>query len=170
MQQCAMATLTTRPPEWIHAAPFQASATREIDATPDEVFAALADHESWPEWFTTISRVERFGALHEGVGSNRRVHINRRVSVDEEFNVWEPGSRWGFVVLSATVPGLRSMTELVTIDDLGDGRSAVTYKMGIEGKFPLSLLLKGAKGQVSKNLGAALENLGPHIATRRSPS
>ncbi|MEZ5246853.1 MAG: SRPBCC family protein [Acidimicrobiales bacterium] len=163
-----MGQLTKKPPEWIHAAPFQASATREIDATPDEVFAALADHERWPEWFTSIIRVERFGDLHEGVGSNRRVFINARVAVDEEFNVWEPGERWGFVVLSATVPGLKSMTELVTIADLGDGRSSVTYKMGIEGKFPLSLLLKGATGQMNKNLGAALDNLGPHIAAGRA--
>ena len=155
------------PPEWIHAAPFQASATREIAATPDEIFTALADHERWPEWFSAIIRVERFGDLDEGVGSKRRVFINKRVAVDDEFNVWEPGVRWGFVVLSATVPGLRSMTELVTIDELGAGRCSVTYKMGIEGKFPLSLLLKGARGQMSKNLGDALDNLGPFIAARR---
>ena len=167
VQQCAMPQLTPQPPEWIHSAPFQASATREIDATPDEVFTALADHESWPEWFETIIGVERFGDLHEGLGSNRRVFINKRVAVDEEFNVWEPGERWGFVVLSATVPGLKSMVELVTIEDLGDGRSSVTYTMGVEGKFPLSLLLKGATGTMSKNLGSALSNLGPHIAANR---
>jgi uncharacterized protein YndB with AHSA1/START domain len=168
VQQCAMATLTRQPPEWIDEAPFQASATREIDATPDEVFAALADHETWPEWFDSIIRAERFGDLNECVGSKRRVFINKRVAVDEEFNVWEPGERWGFVVLSATMPGLRSMVELVTIDDLGNDRTSVTYKMGIEGKFPLSLLLKGAKGAMGKNLGAALDNLGPHIAKGRT--
>jgi uncharacterized protein YndB with AHSA1/START domain len=165
-----MGQLTRQPADWIHSAPFQASATREIDATPDEVFAALADHERWPEWFTSIIRVERFGDLHEGVGSNRRVFINTRVAVDEEFNVWEPGERWGFVVLSTTVPGLRSLSELVTIADLGDGRSSVTYKMGIEGKFPLSLLLKVATAPMEKNLGKALDNLGPHIAERRVAS
>jgi uncharacterized protein YndB with AHSA1/START domain len=165
-----MPQLTQQPPEWIHSAPFQASATRELTATPDEVFAALADHESWPEWFTTIIGVERFGDLHEGIGSNRRVFINKRLAADEEFNVWEPGARWGFVVLSATMPGLKSMVELVTIEDLGDGRSSVTYKMGIEGKFPLSLLLKGATGAMKKNLGNALDNLGPHIAANREAS
>jgi len=162
-----MGTLTKQPPEWIHSAPFQASATREIDATPDEVFAALADHESWPAWFKTIVKVERFGDRHDGLGSNRRVFINKRVGIDEEFNVWEPGERWGFVVLSATIGGLKSMVELVTIDDLGEGRSSVTYKMGIEGKFPLALLLKGAGGAMKKNLGNALDNLGPHIAAQR---
>jgi len=162
-----MGQLTRQPAEWIHSAPFQASATREIDATPDEVFAALADHERWPEWFTSVIGVERFGDLHDGVGSNRRVFINTRVAIEEEFNVWDPGERWGFVVLSATVPGLRSLIELVTIDDLGNGHSSVTYKMGVEGKFPLSLILKVATAPMEKNLGNALDNLGPHIAAGR---
>ena len=164
MQQCAMGTLTQQSPEWIHSAPFRASATRELEATPDAVFAALADHESWPEWFDAIQRVERFGELHDGVGSNRRIFINGRVSIDEEFNVWEPGRRWGFRVLSATVPGLKSMAELVTIEALGDDRSSVTYQMGIEAKPPLSLVIGRAAGPIGKRLGIALDALGTHIA------
>ena len=163
-----MAKLTTQPPEWIHTAPIQISATREMSATADEVFTALADHESWPEWFGAIQKVERFGDLNEGLGSNRRVFINKRVAIDEEFNVWESGERWGFVVLAASIGGLKSMIELVTIDREGENRSSVTYKMGIEAKFPLSLLLKGAGGAMTKNLGKALDNLGPHIAEGRT--
>lgn len=162
-----MATLTPRPPEWNPTAPFQPSATRDLDASPSEVFAALADHENWPKWFTAIERVERFGDKHDGVGSNRRVHINKRVSVDEEFNVWEPGERWGFTILSATVGGLKSMNELVTIEDLGDDRSRVTYTMFIDPKLPLSLVLKVAQKGLRKNIGDALDNLGPYIATQR---
>ena len=162
-----MGTLTPQGPDWIHTAPFQPSATRDLDASPAEVFAALADHENWPKWFTNIERVERFGDQHEGVGSNRRVHINKRVSIDEEFNVWEPGERWGFTILSATIGGLKSMNELVTIDDLGDGRSRVTYTMGIEPKFPISLLLKVGQKAAVKNLANALDNLGPYIAAQR---
>lgn len=162
-----MATLKTQPPEWIHSAPFIAAESREVDASPEEVFAALADHENWPRWFTSIQSIERFGDQHDGVGSNRRVHINKRVSVDEEFNVWEPNERWGFTILSATVGGLKSMNELVTIEDLGDDRSRVTYTMGIDPKFPLSLVLKAGRKAVQKNLATALENLGPYIATQR---
>ena len=164
VRQCAMPSLTPQPPEWVHSAPFQTSTTRVLDATPDRVFDALADHESWPEWFDAITKVERYGDLHEGVGSKRRIFLNKRVSIDEEFNVWEPGERWGFVVLRSTVPGLNSMSELVTIDDQGDGTSSVTYKMAIDAKFPLSLVLKRAAEPIAQKLGDALENLGGRLA------
>lgn len=161
-----MATFTPQPVEWIHTAPVIAAATRELAATPDEVFAALADHESWPEWFEALSKVERFGDLHEGVGSNRRVHIGSRVTVDEEFNVWEPGERWGFTILSGP-PGLRSMNELVTIQPTGPDRCRVTYTMGIDPKPWLAPVVKVATRQLRKNLGQALEQLGDHVARRR---
>lgn len=165
-----MATLTTQPPDWIHSAPFIARETRTVEASPAEVFDALADHENWPQWFTNIASVERIGDRSDGVGSKRRVHINKRVVVDEEFNVWEPGERWGFTILTSTLGGLRSMNELVTIADLGDGRSEVTYTMGIDPKFPVSILLKAARRGVHKNLGRALDNLGPYIAEQRDAS
>ncbi len=164
-----MATLTTQPPEWIHTAPVQVSASREIAATADEVFTALADHESWPEWFHTIQKVERYGDLHEGIGSNRRVHINTRVAVDEEFIVWEPGKAWGFTILSTTIGGLKSMNELVTIQEIGPDRVRVTYKMGIAPGLVLRPVMPLAKRQLKKNLAAALDGLGKHIAARRTP-
>jgi uncharacterized protein YndB with AHSA1/START domain len=163
-----MAKLTVQPPEWIHTAPVQARATREIAATADEVFAALADHESWPEWFTSIKRVERFGDLDAGVGSNRRVHINKRISVDEEFIVWEPGKEWGFTIVESSVGGLKSMNELVTIQEIGPDRVRVTYKMGIAPKLALTPIVRAARRGVEKNLGKALDNLGDHIAGQRA--
>ncbi len=162
-----MAALQTQPPEWIHTAPVQPSATREIAATADEVFEALADHETWPQWFTSLDRVEQFGDLDDGVGSKRRVFINRRVRVDEEFIVWEPGKAWGFTILDASIGGLRSMNELVTIQEIGPDRVRVTYKMGIAPKAWFAPIVRLAKRSLEKNLGAALENLGAHIADRR---
>ena len=162
-----MATLTKQPAEWIHSAPVQASATRELDASPEEVFTALCDHERWPVWFDAISKVERFGSVETGVGSNRRVFVGDRMPIEEEFNVWEPNTAWGFTVLSLKLPVLNSMNELVTIDDLGDGRSKVTYTMGIAPKMLLVPVVKAARKQLSKNLGTALDNLGTHIAAQR---
>ena len=141
------------------------SASREMRATPDAVFAALADHESWPEWFEAVSKVERIGDQHDGVGSRRRVHIGGRVTVDEEFIVWEPGKAWGFTCFDTNRKVLRSLNELITIQQTGPDRVRVTYLMAMDPPAPVTLLLRmGAKRQLSKNLGNALESLGERLA------
>lgn len=159
-----MAGVVPRPPEWTATAPVQISATREMRATPTGVFAALADHESWPEWFSTLSKVERIGEQHDGIGSRRRVHVAGRVVVDEEFNVWEPGEAWGFTVHEMSVGLLSSLNELVTLQAIGPDRTRVTYTMALDPKRPAAVLLRlGAKKSVEKNLGNALEALGRRL-------
>jgi len=161
-----MAAMTPRPPEWTRTAPVKVSASREMQATADEVFAALADHETWPEWFAALSKVERLGEQAEGVGSKRRVHIGGRVVIDEEFIVWEPGSAWGFTVYESSPRLLKSLNELVTIQTLAPDRVRVTYLMAIDPTRPVGLLLRaGAKRQLKKNLGSALEALGRRLAS-----
>ena len=56
------------------------------------------------------------------------------------------------------------MSDLVTIDDLGDDRVRVTYTMGIEPKALLAPVLRVAKRGVQKNLGKALDALGERLA------
>ena len=162
-----MKSLTAQTPDWTATAPVHVSATRELAATAEEVFTALADHESWPEWFASISKVERFGDRNEGVGSNRRVFVGKRVQVDEEFIVWEPAKEWGFTVTAVSIGGLRSMNELVTIQEIGPDRVRVTYLMAIDPKPWLSPLVRVAKRQLAKNLDGALEAHGKHIANQR---
>ena len=49
-----MALLTRRPPEWTDTAPLKVRASREMHATPAEGWAALCDHDRWPEWFEAL--------------------------------------------------------------------------------------------------------------------
>jgi uncharacterized protein YndB with AHSA1/START domain len=84
-----MADLVQRTIEWIDDAPIKIEATAESAASPSDVFAVLADHERWPEWFPTVKDVTVIGAA-EGVGARRRVKIPG-ATVDEEFIVWGPG-------------------------------------------------------------------------------
>ncbi len=160
--------LQTQPPEWITGAPVRIQAARELAATPDEVFEALCDHESWPEWFSSLKKVERLGDQREGVGSRRRVTINKRVVVDEEFIVWEPGKAWGFTVYEASIGAFRTLNELVQLQAISEDRTRVTYTMGFDPNPVVGALLKaGAKVPVKRSLGKALESLGDHIISRR---
>ena len=162
-----MRAVAPRPPEWIDSAPVRISAVRDLVAHPDEVFDALADHESWPRWFPALSNVERFGEPAGGLGSHRRVFIGRRITVEEEFNVWEPGRAWGFTITAVSVPGLRSMNERVTLDATGDGGTRVTYVMGIDPSPWFAPLLRAVRRSVIARLDRALAALDDHIAAGR---
>ena len=56
-----MLTHEVRPPAWIASAPIRTAASVEIAAPPEAVWAMLADHASWPQWFPLLDRVEVTG-------------------------------------------------------------------------------------------------------------
>ncbi|MEO6571593.1 MAG: SRPBCC family protein, partial [Ilumatobacteraceae bacterium] len=62
-----MAELPLRPPEWIPTAPIVVRRERAIAADAASVWRRIADHETWPEWFTALDRVRVIGSA-EGVG------------------------------------------------------------------------------------------------------
>ena len=163
----AMASLAPQSPEWTDTAPVKISATREVPATADAVFAALADHETWPEWFDAVDRVERIGDLNEGVGSKRRVFLARqRIKIDEEFIEWDPGNVWSFTVLEANGPFrlLETLNERITIQTTGPERARVTYLMAMKPTRGAGVLFdKVVRRGQEKRLAKALEALGRRL-------
>jgi len=162
--------LTPRPPEWTDTAPVKVSASREIVASADDIFTALADHEAWAEWFPKVTQVERYGDLTEGVGSTRRVHIGK-VEVDEEFILWEPGKVWGFtaVEIRGAPNTLDSLNERVSIQQLSPDRCRVTYLMafGPRPRFTW-LFARVLRKPLTKNLRAALAGLERRLTQPRT--
>lgn len=68
--------------DWIEHAPVSFSGSAMTTASPMAVFAILADHERWPEWFPLIKRVAVHGPVREGVGVRRSATIPG-VKIDE---------------------------------------------------------------------------------------
>lgn len=155
-----MRELTRQPAEWIDKAPIKIRVSREIVASPEEIWAVLVEHARWPEWFDALSSAEATGG--EGLGSTRSVWI-KKWRVDEEFVVWDEPKAFGFVVLAADGPLGRlseTLLERVDIQVLSPDRVRVTYLQGFEArsKFAARLLGFASKG-LKKNLRAALGEL-----------
>ncbi len=159
-----MAALTPQTSKWTDTAPVKISAMREMPTTADRVFAALAHHEAWPEWFDAIDRVETLGDQREGLGAKRRVFLaGRRIRIDEEFIEWEPEKVWSFTVVEANGPFrmLETLNERVTIQAIGPNRVRVTYLMALKPRARSKILFdKVLRRRLEKNLGRALEGLG----------
>lgn len=152
-----MGALQTRSLDWTSSAPLRVEARGTSSASPEAVFAVLADHERWPEWFPGVKRVTVLGPA-EGVGARRRVAIPG-ATVDEEFIAWEPGRRWAFTATAAR-PGLfRSLVEDCRLEPTDGGGTAITYTMSFDPAPVAGVLLRAMAGRMRANNTKALANL-----------
>lgn len=155
-----MHRLTPQPLEWIDQAPVRASRSRRIGQPPAVVWAAIADHASWPEWFPRMVKVEP-GPVADAVGGTRRVDLGV-AHADEEFLAWEPEQRFAFTVTAASRPGLTSMNEDIRITPDGTGASTVTYTMGLDLKAA-RVLRPVLEPVLRRALRDALAGLAAHV-------
>lgn len=145
-----------QPPEWIDDAPIRVTESVDIAAPPRGVWAHIADHESWPEWFTALERVERFGS-GEGVGSGRRV-IVMRLPIDEEFTAWDVDEHFAFGVTATKIVTLQALAESVRLESI-DGGTRVTYRQGVQGRPGLGWAMRLLWRRPARQLADALGNL-----------
>jgi uncharacterized protein YndB with AHSA1/START domain len=157
-----MATHTLQPPEWIDAAPIRFECSVEIAAPPEAVWARIADHRTWPEWFTAVDSVDIVGAS-EGVGGGRRV-TSGKVVFDEEFTAWDVGEHFAFAVIASKLPILESLAESVVIEPTATG-SRVVYRQGLQAKRGFGVLLGLLWKRAAKQLEPSLANLKQQLET-----
>jgi len=163
-----MRDLTPKPAEWIDRAPVKFRASREIAATPEEVWSALCDHERWPVWFSALSGAGATGG--EGIGSTRFVMVGKD-RIDETFVIWDEPRSWGFTVDRAEGPIGRigaSLNERVDIQVLSNDRVRVTYLMGFDPRPRTRFVFRLIKRQMTKNLRSALAGLERFIESERA--
>jgi Polyketide cyclase / dehydrase and lipid transport len=82
--------------DFIDSAPFRFVSTVDLTITPEQVFEALDDAQSWPLWATVITKVTWSSPQPHGVGTTRTVDMRGGIVGDEEFLAWEPHSHMAF--------------------------------------------------------------------------
>jgi ribosome-associated toxin RatA of RatAB toxin-antitoxin module len=106
----------------------RAEETIEIDASPDAVFAAAHDYDTFPEWQSAVRRCEVLERDTEGRGtlvetvSDAKVRELRYVLRYH----YEPVRRIWWAYVEGDVASLEG--EYV-LEDLGDGRTRLTYRL-----------------------------------------
>jgi len=150
-----MAQLPVRQPDWIDDAPIVVRRERPVSAPPAAVWKHIADHETWPEWFEGLKRIEVTGEA-EGVGG-RRVATVPGAKVGEVFTAWEPDRMFAFAVVSGP-PVLAAMAESVVIETTESG-CTVVYTMGIEPARGFGWMIRLGRNSVSKKVATALDRL-----------
>ena len=160
-----MSTLAKETIDWLTRAPLRVEARAESAASPDAVFAVLADHEHWPEWFPRVREVTVLGEQREGVGARRRVAL-RGMTVDEEFIAWDPGKRWAFTGYESRPRFTRALVEDCVLTPLPGGGTGITYTMYMDPVGVIGFFVKRGAGAMRKNNTQAMQNLAARAATK----
>ncbi|HEY2165822.1 MAG TPA: SRPBCC family protein [Jatrophihabitantaceae bacterium] len=103
-----------------------------IDASAAAVWAALEDPATWPRWAKAIKHVEWTSAPPFGIGTTRTVRMTGKMTVFEEFIVWEPQRRMGFRFNEATMNGVSAFAELYTLDAISPTQTRVSWVMAMQ--------------------------------------
>ena len=105
--------------------------TIEIAASPDEVFDAITDYESFPEWISAVYEVEVKESDKEGLGEIvsfvadgkvRKIRYTLQYHYERPNRIW-----WDFL----DGEGIKQMDGEWNIEESGDG-TAATYKVGVD--------------------------------------
>ena len=151
-----MGTVEQKDLNWIERAPVSFSGSATTTASPEAVFAILADHERWPEWFPVLKKEEVLGPRREGVGTRRLATIPGG-KVEELIIAWDPGQRFAFTATVVSPGIVRALLEDCRIERARSG-TRVTYTMYLEPVSvfrPLMGLMKGPMGnQLDKGMRA----------------
>lgn len=126
-----MPKLIPRDTDFVDTAPIRITTVVTAKATPEEVWAVMADNERWPEWFKGAKSCRTTSDVSGGVGSTRWIHVDL-FKVNERFIAWDPPRRWSFTILDVNLPGVVSVVEHALIEPVGVGETRVTYVMASE--------------------------------------
>ena len=152
-----MKTLERKDLDWIERAPVSFSGSVMTTASPQAVFAILADHERWPDWFPLLKKEEVLGPRREGVGI-RRMATFPGAKIEELFIAWDPGQRLAFIA-SAVSPGIvRALLDDCRIEPAHSG-SRVTYTTYLDPVSVFRPVLGLMKGAMGKQLDKAMRSL-----------
>lgn len=120
------------------------SASVEIAATPEQIFACFEDAASWPKWAPPITDVIWTSPKPYGLGTTRTVKMIG-ITGDEEFIAWDYPKRMAFCFTHCSQKMVRSFAEDYQVVPLDNGKTQVTWTMGLEmgGIGNVSMALSG---------------------------
>jgi carbon monoxide dehydrogenase subunit G len=139
----------------------------EVDATPEEVWAVLADFGGIARWVPTIDHSCVISEISEGVGAVRRIQVGRTALLERVLE-WEPGVALAYAI-EGLPPVLRSVENRWTIVPVGDRtRVALDTRVTAGPRPPHRLAARVATRRFGAVADQLLEGLAAEVDRRRS--
>ncbi|KUN77980.1 SRPBCC family protein [Streptomyces griseoruber] len=146
--------------DFVGAAPVRLGFTRDLSASPERVFHALAsDVSGWAEWFPAVSSAEPFG---EGAGRDVRLRGGTRFR-ETVLAAKEP-ELYAYRVDVTNVPGVRALVEEWRLAPAGAG-TRVRWTFAADGSAPVRGALRLARPGLGFSFRDAMARLERRLAT-----
>ncbi|MCX4830983.1 SRPBCC family protein [Streptomyces sp. NBC_00006] len=148
--------------DFVDSAPLRLVFAREVSASPDAVYRALAeDVVGWPQWFSAVTLARPLDG-----GARREVRLKGGTRFLETIVAAEPGDVYAYRVDETNVPGIRAMVEEWRIEGVPGGGSRVRWTFAVDagagvrvgmkaGRGGLGRAFRGAVGALDRRLAAA---------------
>lgn len=120
------------------------SASSEIDAAPDAVWAVVQDVARWADWQGTLGDVTPTGQDGDGRVSTCEVQIDAKITQIAMALAcsYAAPSRMTF---ERTSGNLSSLAGAWKLDDLGDGRTRATYTLEVDPGAMIGFMLNAER-------------------------
>ncbi|MEK8142116.1 SRPBCC family protein [Streptomyces sp. M10(2022)] len=145
--------------DFTESAPLRLVFAAEVSASPEAVYAALAeDVESWPSWFTAVT-----GVRPADGGAGREVRLRGGVVFRETVLATEPGERYAYRVDETNAPGPRALLEEWRLTPAGTG-TRVQWTVAADGSALFRFTMRLGRAGAGRAFRDAVRNLGERLA------
>lgn len=125
----------------------------EVDSSPDEIWALVVDVERAPEWQGGLDRLRALEHDAEGRPTLCETETDAKVRVIKARVRFDYSGAPHRLTWTQEQGDLKSLVGSWLLEDLGDGRTRVTYELDGDPGRMLGMLVKGpVEGQIRKLL------------------
>jgi Polyketide cyclase / dehydrase and lipid transport len=146
-------------------APFRFCNSVDLAITPEQLFEALGDAESWPRWAPVITKVTWTSPEPRGVGTTRTVDVRGGIVGDEEFIAWEPFTRMAFRFNECSSRAVAAFAEDYRVEVIPGG-CRLTWTMAQKPAGPSKLVMPVVGPLLNLGLRRFLRNLRSYTDAR----
>ncbi|WP_306338277.1 SRPBCC family protein [Streptomyces sp. KL118A] len=149
--------------DFIQSAPVRLVFSREVAASPDAVYRALADDVTgWPQWFSAVTLCRPTGG-----GAGREVRLKGGTRFQESILAAEGPERYAYRIDETNTPGLRALVEEWRLSPVGTG-TRVQWTFAVDGPAPLRVALKLGRAGLGRAFRDAVTALDKWIGSSKA--
>lgn len=147
--------------DFVKSAPVRLVFAREISASPERVFDALAeDVPGWTEWFSAVT----YARPADG-GAGREIHLRGGTRFRETILAARRPELYAYRVDTTNAPGVRALAEEWHLAPAGTG-TRVRWTFAADGAAPFRLALTLSRWGLGRAFRKAMTSLDRRLSAR----